>query len=461
MQLKKSRDCHTKKRTKPRNNIRNKLALASSALLLSVPATSIAAEKVAASEVDNVGISQLLYQETDRVSVEKTQALITKEVNENNLLKLNFVYDTMSGASPNGRIYSVINGSNNGSNSGDITFTSASGGADTVADNSGGTSIEAWKTAFSDTRTAFNAEWEHSFHPGFVGIVGGGTSKENDYNSNTFSGKVLFDTNQRRTTLTTGVSFSFDTVSPFGGVPDGASALVCHENAFYRPVWLVCDGQKAISKPAQKILNDYLIGVTQVWNRRTLMQFNFAFGIEDGYLSDPYKQVSVLNSKYDVGEIAVLYENRPRSRLTKSLYYKVVHVPTNQTAMHFSYRLYWDDWGVYSDTFDGRLRMNISPRVYIQTHARAHWQTAAKFFKPFAEADLDSINYEQNGPNFISADSRLGALVSFTGGVKIGVQLNKESEASFRIEKMTQRYGDNLLPTMQVIISQINLIFKF
>ncbi len=435
MQLKKSRA------------IRHKLALASSALLLSTPGThDTQASEMNEPSTDNIGISQLYYQETGRVSVNKTQAIVSKKIGEKDTIKLNYVYDTMSGASPNGRIYT------GSATTGTQTITGVSGAA-----NGNSTS---WKTNFQDTRNALNGEWEHKFFRQFTGIFGAGSSKENDYNSNTFSGKALLDINQRRTTLTAGFSVSLDTVIPFGGVPNGGSKVACNALTF-TPTWLDCDAPNTISKPADKVVNDYLFGITQVWNKRTLMQLNFAYSVEDGYLTDPYKQVSVLNSNFPQGEVAILYEKRPRARNTRSLYYKVVHVPTDNTAIYFSYRLFWDDWDVKADTFDGRLRMNISPRVYIQTHARAHWQTAAKFFRPYVGADPGSLYYEKNGPEFVSADSRLSTLVTFTAGAKLGVTLNSSSQISLRIEKMTQRYDNRLLPTMQVMITQVNLIFRF
>jgi len=433
--------------------IRNKLALASSALLISSPAISIAAEKTDTADIDNVGISQLYYSEEDRVTVQKTQAIITKEIGESDILKLSFVYDTMSGASPNGRIFTDTEGG--------ITNTTPSGSSSSGS----GDSSDTWKTSFEDTRTAFNAEWEHKFMTVLTGVLGGGISKENDYESNTFSGKLLLDINQRRTTLMTGMSVAFDTVSPFGGVPGGATVLACHSNAVFRPTWFDDDCDKTENpiryKPGEKVVNDYIIGVTQVWNRRTLMQFNFSFSKEDGYLSDPYKQVSIISSELDGEEVAVLHEKRPDTRNTKSLYYKVVHVPTDNTSIHFSYRYFWDDWGVAADTVEGRLRINLTSRTYLQMHSRLHFQGKADFFQPYVGADEKSSYYSSARPNNISADSRLSQLLTATAGVKVGVKINKSSHISARIERMTQRYKNKLLPTMKTFISQINLTFKF
>ena len=437
-------------------SIKNKLALASTALLATAPVHSIEAETKTVTNSDNFGISQLYYDEENRVRVEKTQAVITKEITEEDSLKLSFVYDTMSGASPNGRIYTVLDGED-----GSITYTTASGSANTVANNNATGPIEAWKTAFEDTRTAYNAEWEHAIIPTLKGVVGGGISTENDYESKTVSGKLLLDINQRRTSLTGGMSVSFDTVSPSGGIPEGTGTLACHENAFFRPNWLDCDTPPQFFKPGDKVVTDYLLGVTQVWNRRTLMQLNFAIGREDGYLTDPYKQVSIISSQLENNEVAVLYEKRPDTRNTRSVYYKLVHVPTNKIALNSSYRFFWDDWGVLAHTADARIIVEPTSRFYFQAHARLHWQGAADFFQPYIGADSQTLYYEKNKPELISSDSRLGELGNFTAGLKAGLKINNDASIAGRIEHLTTRYDNKLLPTLRTIISQIILTIKF
>ena len=44
-----------------------------------------------------------------------------------------------------------------------------------------------------------------------------------------------------------------------------------------------------------KDVTDLLIGVTQVLNRHTIVQFNYSLSQADGYLTDPYKVLSVVD----------------------------------------------------------------------------------------------------------------------------------------------------------------------
>ena len=437
---------------KKMKSIRGKLALATSALLVASPGHTTE-NNDPSSDNDSVDISRLYYAEEERVTVEKIQAYITKEINESNKVKLGYVYDTMSGASPNGRIYVSSGDASN------ITYTTASGNQNTVATNSDGSSAT-WKTNFKDTRKAYSAEWEHAITNTITAVASAATSSENDYDSQTYSGKFLWDLNQRRTTLTIGASANFDTVKSIGGIPEGGSTISCITNQNFAPDWLNCDPNRIYYKPASKNTTDYLFGITQVWNRKTLMQFNFSFSEENGYLTDPYKQVSVVNSEFG-GEVAIINEKRPDSRKTRALYYKVVYVLNDNIASHTSYRLFWDDWGVIAHTVNQRLRINITDRFYVQGHGRVHWQGAADFFRSSIGADKNSKYYFKEAPQYISADSRLGELGTVTVGAKIGYKINNSSNVSARAERMMQKYNDGLLPTMNTWIMQVILNIKF
>jgi len=437
---------------KKNQSIRAKLALATSALLVTNPITTLA-ETGAVADNDRFDISRLYYTEQERVTVEKIQASVSKALNESNKFKFSYVYDTMSGASPNGRIY---NASGVGSN---ITYTTASGNANTVANNAGGAAAT-WKTTFKDARTAFNAEWEHALTTTLKAVAGAANSSENDYDSRTYSGRLLWDVDQRRTTLTIGASTNFDTVKAIGGNPKGGTTIACMADTSFAPNWLSCNPNTIYYKPASKVTSDYLVGITQVWNRNTLMQFNVALSQEKGYLTDPYKQVSIVDSQFG-GEIAIINEQRPDTRKTRALFYKVVYLPTDNIATHSSYRLFWDDWGIVSHTFDERIRFNFNEKIYIQAHGRLHWQGAADFFRSSVGADVNSNNYFANAPQYISADSRLGELATVTAGLKMGYKINNSSNISSRVENMIQKYNQALLPTMKTWIVQIILNIKF
>jgi len=444
-----------------KTSIRNKLAIATSTLLLSSPIHS--AETMTSAEnnlsppqntkEDNFSISGLYYSENDRVDVKKVHSKITKQLNEDHILRTDLIYDTMSGASPNGRIFTDNEASEN------ITITTASGFAFDATNTSDAANKKTWLTEFEDTRKAINLEWEYKASRTITTSLGIGTSHEDDYESYTASGNAVFEFNQKRSSLNIGAAIANDTIKAGGGIPEGLGVLTCNDVPSFHPDWLDCDIDAKFFKPAEKIVTDYIIGITHVWNRQTVFQLNYGFGKEDGYLTDPYKQVSVYKSSY--GESAVLYEKRPDTRNTNSLFFKFVNVPLEQVALNFSYRYFWDDWDVSAHTLDGKLRINLGDNVYIQGHGRLHKQSAAFFFDKQISADTGASSYYFEKPDYLSADSRLSKLIGATAGVKVGVKFNDDIDVSARVEHMQQHYYDGILPRMKVWIAQLILNMKF
>ena len=444
-----------------KTSIRNKLAIATSTLLLSSPIHS--AETMTSAEnnlnppqntkEDNFSISGLYYSENDRVDVKKVHSKITKQLNEDHILRTDLIYDTMSGASPNGRI-TAENTKIIENNLEFVTFTTASGMTSTAANNSVEAEQKKWLTEFNDTRKAINLEWEYKASRFITTSLGIGTSHEDDYESYSGSGNIIFEFNQKRSSLNFGSAISNDTVKGSGIIPEGLGLLICNDKSIrFNPDWLDCNTKPEFFKPAEKIVTDYMIGFTQVWNRRTVFQLNYSFSHEDGYLTDPYKQISIVSASYG-GESAVIYEKRPDTRNTKSLFFKFVNIPLEQVALNFSYRHFWDDWDISAQTADGRLRINLSDKIYIQGHGRLHRQSAAFFF-------TKQINITENKPVYSSADSRLGKLITATAGAKVGVKFNDDIDVSARVEHMQQHYYDGILPRMKVWIAQLILNMKF
>ena len=140
-----------------------------------------------------------------------------------------------------------------------------------------------------------------------------------------------------------------------------------------------------------KTITDFLIGVTQVVSRSTIMELNYSYGMSDGYLTDPFKIVTVVDpvasvpaigdllSAINADNLPYVYENRPDSRQRNNLFYRVAHHLT-EDVIHFSYRYFWDDWGISSNTFDLKYRYQMG-RSYLQPHVRYYLQEEADFYR--------------------------------------------------------------------------------
>ena len=129
-----------------------------------------------------------------------------------------------------------------------------------------------------------------------------------------------------------------------------------------------------------------LVGVTQVLGRQTIAQLNFSRSQSDGYQTDPYKIISIVDPVTgdlapgpDPGSGLYLYENRPSSR-TKDSLFGMLKRDFGGNVLDASYRVMTDDWGVDSHTLDMHFRWRFSPDKFLQPHVRFYSQTAATFY---------------------------------------------------------------------------------
>jgi hypothetical protein len=220
-----------------------------------------------------------------------------------------------------------------------------------------------------------------------------------------------------------------------------------------------------------KDVTDWLIGVTQVLNRHTIVQFNYSLSQADGYLTDPYKVLSVVDpvtgnpvpGPSGSGLYRYLFEGRPDARDKQSVF-ALLKRDFNGDVLETSYRYMTDDWGVDSHTLEFRYRWSFGASRYLQPHVRFYQQTAADFYRTvlFNGAPL---------PPFATADHRLGEFDGITLGLKYGQATARGSEWSTRLEYYTQSgsaspgsavgalAGFDLYPDLNALIAQFT--YKF
>jgi hypothetical protein len=364
-----------------------------------------------------VDSGMLVYSEAGgRIQAVEPIVSLKKDMGDEHYLAMKFTFDSLTGATPNGAIPSKET----------KTFTAPSGGG-TYTTTVGKLPLD---DSFTDTRTAFNLSWDQPLGNNNHITLGGNYSSEYDFTSAGFNTAIAHDFNNKNTTLSFGVSLESDTINAVGGIP-----LAFSSDA---------QGQKLEASDTKKV-TDYLLGITQVMNRHWLTQFNYSRSNTNGYQNDPYKIISVVNTQ---GEVIIsndkdlhLYENRPDNRIRQSVYWSnKIHL--TEDVIDFSYRHYWDSWGIRSETLDFRYRMEVGEQSYIEPHLRYYTQTAADFYKPFLLSGTDVINAEAQ-LNYASSDSRLANLKGTTIGLKYGYEISRNSEFNIRVEHYTQT-GDSM-----------------
>lgn len=388
--------------------------------------------RVSAGETDRWEFdSALLYYGEGDDRVQDVSASITaqRDFDDDRYLNLDLTVDTLTGASPSGAIALDVA----------QTFTSPSGRA-VYTTPPGEIPLD---DTFLDTRVALSVGWTQPLARLYTVTAGLGFSTEYDYTHVGVNLGLARDFDRRNTTLSAAVAYSQDDIDPVGGAPIGLAQMLD-----------VGDHSSKLGNESKDVL-DVLVGITQVLDRSTLLRVNYSYSDSSGYLTDPYKILSVVDplTGDTIARVpapgvsgptgAYLYERRPDSRGKHSLFAELKHDFSGK-VLDISYRFGTDDWSIDSHTVDVHLRWPLGASSYIEPHVRYYTQTAAEFYR-YALVDGEPL------PQSASADARLAEFDGITLGLKYGYRTMRGNEWSARVE-LYQQTGN--VPADQIIGNQ-------
>ncbi len=381
--------------------LRERLSRAALALLL-VPAAAAAADSPATTQLD---ITTLLYGEQGRAQVCEPVVRATRLFAGGRSLSGQLTVDVITGASPSGALPS-----------GTVqTTTTPSGNVKTVAAG------EIPLTSFTDRRVGLDGEWKMPFGKLVTSTFGLHASREKDYESLGATGKLSLDLMQRLFTVTVGGGVNDDSVFPIGGTPAGLS-----------------DGTVTFAGKNSKRSTSLLLGVSRVLTRRWVMALDGTRTDESGYLTEPYKVLSLMDPESGI-PLGQLTDKRPSTRSRSSLLASSVY-HLSQDIFYTSYRYYWDSWKIRSNTLDLKYRHDLGDDWYLEPHLRFYQQTAASFF---TAGLVDGAPL----PAFATSDYRLGDLTTLTLGTTFAFRVaDAPSLWSVRAEYIRQA-GDSSPPS--------------
>ena len=360
----------------------------------------------------------LIYQEDDdRVRVVETESALTWNAPSGLIVSGKFVYDTLTGATPNGAVRSrrrvqtfrqpgQPEGAAPIAHGGDTT-TGASGIYETPR---GALPVD---RGFKDTRKAVDLGVTLPVADGLKLSLGGAASWEMDFTS--YSGRIglakeLFGKN---TTVSIGYNYERDSVRPFTGIPRPLSSM----------------GETVVGAARRKRVSSFVAGITQVLTPGWLAQINWSHGVSRGYQTDPYKIVSLVDR--DSGDpFAYIYESRPKTR-TRDSVYAGTKFALGSAVTDASVRWYKDSWGIQSWTFALSEHMPLGRSIYVEPGLRYYRQTDASFFRHYLFLD-------ETAPSFVSADSRLGAFRAWTFSLRAGAKIASNIEIYGAAERYVQ-----------------------
>ncbi len=296
-------------------------------------------------------------------------------------LKGNFIYDSISGATPRGTPYQPGTNAINTVPMDDIRYA-----------------------GYLEPTFKFG---NHTLSPQVAYSI------ESDYESIGISVNDAIDFNDKNTTLLLGLSHAFDHVLPNGDA-----------ERFHL--------DQIITTKQRKDTTDALIGVTQLLGPATVATCDLTVGYSDGYLSDPYKRVLFDNYFYTPGPdpanpnaFTGWAENRPDHKLREVVYLSLDHnFEKLSGAVMASYRFYHDDFGITAHTAEVQWNQKIGKHVIVSPMFRYYTQTAAYFYATHFPGDPENPGIFPL-PNYFSSDYRLSELHSYTYGVEVSVKVQE------------------------------------
>jgi hypothetical protein len=151
-------------------------------------------------------------------------------------------------------------------------------------------------------------------------------------------------------------------------------------------------------------------------SQRSSIDSNLFIVYDTGYLSNHYQTIL---RKFDGNNDGVLEsylsaEERPESRQGGGVAGNWLVQWSNTISTHTNIRLYQDDWGIRSQTFNAKSYINLDQQWTLHLLARYYQQSAANFYK---DPDSDDPNFHIIG--YGSSDHRLGdySANSFEAGI--------------------------------------------
>jgi len=393
------------------SQLREVLHTAALALLL-IPGSA----KADSDATDRIDVTSLLYGEQGRTQVIEPFVRFSHILPDGQSISAQLGIDVITGSSPTGALPS-----------GTVqTRTSASGRTITSAAG------EIPVAPFRDRRIALEGDWKKPWGRFVTSTLGGTFSREKDYQSLGVNGTISTDLMRHLFTVTVGGGVSHDSIFPVGGTPAGLS-----------------DGTIVHTGDNSKKVTNALFGVSRVLSRRWMVALNGTETLERGYLTEPYKLISIMDHATGT-PIGTLTDARPSSRNRSSALLSSVYHLSND-VLYTSYRYYWDSWNLRSHTIDVKYRYDLGDEdTYLEPLLRYYQQSSASFFTA-------GLTEGAPLPDYATSDYRLGPLSTITLGATYGFRAGDlPGEWTIRAQYIRQS-GDSSPPNAIGIQRRLDL----
>jgi hypothetical protein len=308
--------------------------------------------------------------------------------------------------------------------------------------------------ASRETRRQVDFDLRQEWNEGALG-VNGGYSYEPDYISRFVGVGGQWDLDQKLTTINAGLAYTSSDIS----------ATLDHDALPY--IFNACGNPSCnfVSSTAHientdaggKILygkrEDWsaTLGVTQVLTANAQVQANVGYTRSQGYLSNPYKLVTIafIDPKLQflapspdvlVVDAGAIMEKRPdlRKQWLANIRY-AQYIESADAGLHLNYAYFSDDWGIRAHTFEVEWAQPLGAGWTLTPMARYYTQTAASFYTPYLVTEQGQYSTSASGarvpfdlaklPPYYSSDYRLSAFGTLGGGFTLSKEFARGATA--------------------------------
>ena len=237
---------------------------------------------------------------------------------------------------------------------------------------------------YSEERNEYSVGVDYLTDKAIVSL-GTSSSREDDYDADSYSFGLSQDFFGDMTTLNMGYSYGDNTIRRNGTVEAG-------EERFEQ----------------ESRQQRFRLGLTQVLTKNWIMAFNVETIVDKGYLNNPYRQVRYLQQNGDVGYEAEVY---PDTRNSDAMAIRSAYYLPYRAAFHFEARVFDDSWGINAQNYELRYTHPMRERLILELKLRTYTQSEADFYS-------DLFPYE-NAQEFLARDKELSKFSSNNFGLGI------------------------------------------
>ncbi len=224
------------------------------------------------------------------------------------------------------------------------------------------------EASIEDTRIDLLGRSTYNLDNGTFSLLGG-ISTENDYFAGNGGVEMSIDFAENNASFASGASFSIDTIEP---TESGQFATRVDEE--------------------EKQSYSAFVSLSQILSRSTILRGSLNGQFSTGFLSDPYKLVSV--------EGVNVADSRPDERYQGAAMIQLrQHIAPIDATLHADYTFAIDDWGIMAHTAELAWYQTLFGRVHLVPSIRYYTQSEADFY--------DLYFLTAPGDGYASSDYRL------------------------------------------------------